>query len=217
MNENEHERKEIWIRTHRAIRHEPVSVDSPAWEWFVNSEAVVWRAQQEAMRPIQERTQAFLRQHPGPAMSLMWPQENWVQYIHLLIEAHVAGYESAPTRETIVQEIVHAAQGVLTHAIEQAITRCIQEEDIVSAASWEGERLSVPPPAPVPLKPSERFAILKRDDYQCRLCGRRARTGSTVALEVDHITPRVKGGTNDPSNLWTLCAECNRGKGINEL
>jgi len=62
-----------------------------------------------------------------------------------------------------------------------------------------------------------RFAILKRDSYRCRLCGMSAKDADSVRLEVDHITPRSKGGTNDPSNLWTLCFSCNRGKGVQEL
>lgn len=67
------------------------------------------------------------------------------------------------------------------------------------------------------LVPSSRFAILKRDGYRCRLCGASSRNGADVQLEVDHITPRARGGTNDPSNLWTLCFACNRGKGVNDL
>lgn len=59
---------------------------------------------------------------------------------------------------------------------------------------------------------SLRFLILKRDNYRCRLCGVTAADGPDVRLEVDHITPRSKGGTDDPSNLWTLCFPCNRGK-----
>lgn len=62
-----------------------------------------------------------------------------------------------------------------------------------------------------------RFRILKRDNYRCRLCGISARDGEQVRLEVDHITPRSKGGTDDPSNLWTLCFACNRGKGVQSL
>jgi len=62
-----------------------------------------------------------------------------------------------------------------------------------------------------------RFAILKRDAYRCRLCGVAAKDADHVRLEVDHITPSSKGGTNDPSNLWTLCFSCNRGKGVQEL
>jgi hypothetical protein len=62
-----------------------------------------------------------------------------------------------------------------------------------------------------------RFAIMKRDEYRCRLCGKAARDDIDTRLEVDHITPRSKGGTNDPSNLWTLCFDCNRGKGTHGL
>jgi 5-methylcytosine-specific restriction endonuclease McrA len=53
-----------------------------------------------------------------------------------------------------------------------------------------------------------RFEILKRDRV-CQLCG----VGRNDAvLEVDHIVPRSKGGSNDPDNLQVLCARCNRGK-----
>jgi 5-methylcytosine-specific restriction endonuclease McrA len=40
-------------------------------------------------------------------------------------------------------------------------------------------------------------------------CGRRA---PDVALEVDHIIPLSKGGTDKPSNLITACFECNSQK-----
>jgi hypothetical protein len=77
-----------------------------------------------------------------------------------------------------------------------------------------------PPNAPqivVPAAPSlrSRFRIFKRDDYRCQICGRTAQEGAR--LEVDHRIPRSKGGTNAPSNLWTLCFECNRGKAAHDL
>jgi 5-methylcytosine-specific restriction endonuclease McrA len=61
----------------------------------------------------------------------------------------------------------------------------------------------------IPLTLSERVFILNRDKKTCRICGRKA---PDVSLEVDHIIPVDKGGTNDPSNLETLCFDCNRGK-----
>jgi 5-methylcytosine-specific restriction endonuclease McrA len=67
------------------------------------------------------------------------------------------------------------------------------------------------------LKPSLRFAILKRDDFRCRICGVTAKDGNEIRLTVDHIVARAKGGTDDESNLWTLCWPCNIGKGINDL
>jgi hypothetical protein len=60
-----------------------------------------------------------------------------------------------------------------------------------------------------------RFAILRRDEFRCRLCGASAADGTT--LHVDHRQPVAKGGTDAWDNLWTLCLECNQGKGTDEL
>jgi len=65
------------------------------------------------------------------------------------------------------------------------------------------------------ISPSLRFDILCRDNRRCRICGATADDG--VRLEIDHIVPVAKGGTDDMSNLWTLCFECNRGKGTKDL
>jgi HNH endonuclease len=54
-----------------------------------------------------------------------------------------------------------------------------------------------------------RFAILERDDFHCRYCGRSA---PRVVLNVDHIVPRSRGGSDDDSNLVSACATCNSGK-----
>jgi len=54
-----------------------------------------------------------------------------------------------------------------------------------------------------------RFEVFKRDDFQCRYCGRRS---PDVVLQVDHITPVALGGTDDEVNLVTSCWECNAGK-----
>ena len=59
-----------------------------------------------------------------------------------------------------------------------------------------------------PVPQSVRYTVLKRDG-KCLLCG----NGSDDApLEVDHIVPRSKGGSNDISNLQVLCRPCNQGK-----
>lgn len=65
----------------------------------------------------------------------------------------------------------------------------------------------------VPLR--ARFAILKRDGFRCQLCG--ATPGDGARLEVDHRVPKAKGGSDDPSNLWALCFDCNRGKGTEDV
>jgi hypothetical protein len=61
------------------------------------------------------------------------------------------------------------------------------------------------------LAPSLRLAILERDRHRCALCGQGPAHGA--ALEVDHITPICRGGTDATDNLRTLCLACNRGKG----
>ena len=33
-------------------------------------------------------------------------------------------------------------------------------------------------------------------------------------LEIDHIIPQAKGGTDDPNNLWLACRLCNGYKGV---
>lgn len=46
--------------------------------------------------------------------------------------------------------------------------------------------------------------------YTCVHCGKKFRKGS---IDIDHIVPQSKGGTNDPKNLQCLCIHCNRSKG----
>ena len=55
-----------------------------------------------------------------------------------------------------------------------------------------------------------RYDILRRDGFKCKICGRSAADG--IKLHVDHIIPFSKGGKTTPSNLRTLCQECNIGK-----
>lgn len=62
---------------------------------------------------------------------------------------------------------------------------------------------------------SLRFDIFRRDNFRCNICGSTASDG--VKLEVDHKVPVAKGGSNELSNLWTLCFKCNRGKGTKDL
>lgn len=71
------------------------------------------------------------------------------------------------------------------------------------------------------IPPKIRVQILKRDNNKCVWCGRGKEDG--VTLHVDHIVPvRSAEGMvmsnvelNDPSNLRTLCNECNLGKSNN--
>lgn len=59
------------------------------------------------------------------------------------------------------------------------------------------------------IKKSIKFEVLKRDSFTCQYCGKSA---PNVVLEIDHILPVSKGGTNAILNLVTSCYDCNRGK-----
>ena len=56
---------------------------------------------------------------------------------------------------------------------------------------------------------SVRFEVLKRSGGRCELCGASSRDNQ---IDVDHIVPRAKGGSNDISNLQALCRTCNAQK-----
>jgi diadenosine tetraphosphate (Ap4A) HIT family hydrolase len=51
-----------------------------------------------------------------------------------------------------------------------------------------------------------RYEVLMRAKFRCELCGVSA---DEKALEVDHIIPRNKGGSDDETNLQALCYSCN--------
>lgn len=56
---------------------------------------------------------------------------------------------------------------------------------------------------------SVRYEVLKRAKYRCELCGAHE---DQIALHVDHIIPRAKGGSDDISNFQALCLTCNTNK-----
>ncbi len=47
-----------------------------------------------------------------------------------------------------------------------------------------------------------RKAVYRRDNYRCALCD------SDSGIQIHHIVPRGRGGTNFPHNLITLCWRC---------
>lgn len=55
----------------------------------------------------------------------------------------------------------------------------------------------------IPIPKKIRDNIFSVYSHKCTICG------SDKKLEIDHIFPYSKGGTNDPSNLQVLCKPCN--------
>jgi hypothetical protein len=56
-----------------------------------------------------------------------------------------------------------------------------------------------------------RMEALNRDDYRCRICGRRASNHVDLELNVHHIIPWEEGGLSERKNLITLCRTCHVG------
>ncbi|CAA9365184.1 MAG: hypothetical protein AVDCRST_MAG68-5135 [uncultured Gemmatimonadetes bacterium] len=54
-----------------------------------------------------------------------------------------------------------------------------------------------------------RHEVMRRDNHTCKYCGA---TAPDVKLTIDHVTPVTLGGSDDPTNLVTACADCNAGK-----
>ena len=104
--------------------------------------------------------------------------------------------------------VVEEADGVVKLTVdgltfeEKANLRAMCEQKIGEFLSsrglstWDYSLLSFDP-----VGESLRYEILTRDRV-CQLCGA---TKEQERLEVDHIVPRSKGGTNDPDNLQVLC------------
>jgi HNH endonuclease len=52
-----------------------------------------------------------------------------------------------------------------------------------------------------------RARILMRDTHRCHWCGGYANT-------VDHVVPRIEGGTDDAANLVAACMRCNSARSM---
>ena len=50
--------------------------------------------------------------------------------------------------------------------------------------------------------------VLNRDGHTCVYCG-----ATDVALQLDHVIPRCRGGNDSPENLAACCKPCNTSKG----
>jgi hypothetical protein len=59
-----------------------------------------------------------------------------------------------------------------------------------------------------------RFSVFARDNFTCVYCGEQP---PAVVLNLEHVIPVCKGGTDDEANLRTACWDCNAGKGDKEI
>jgi 5-methylcytosine-specific restriction endonuclease McrA len=148
-----------------------------------------------AMRKYQKAL-AKMPEAPALVEDLAW------RFIHTAYwQAYYRVYERViPTRDTFHQRFFVA---ILSPMLPAAPRHTQQSKSRSRSQPLRAPRLP---------RLSLRFRILQRDGFRCRLCGLARDDSPDVRLEVDHIVPRSRGGSNDPDNLWVLCFSCNRGK-----
>lgn len=100
-----------------------------------------------------------------------------------------------------------------TKFYEMQESRNAWRERAESMARYVMEQTEAPAPPPVgkprrnPITPLTRYMVYARDEWACKHCG------ATDALQIDHIHPIARGGSDDMDNLQTLCSPCNSRKG----
>ncbi len=121
-----------------------------------------------------------------------------------LVESKEKAPRGALTSRPPVQIHVHENHGKLTvqtDSGEREIGRADADRMRCDAQVCEhGGRNSTTIP------PRVRRQVLARDQNRCQAPG----CGRTRFLEVHHIVPRNRGGTNQADNLITLCGSCHR-------
>lgn len=110
--------------------------------------------------------------------------------------------------QKLVRGIIREFAGLVNEPKPQKVKKTKAKKQTVTQSASLPNQETKKRSRHIPL--SVRFAVLQRDGHKCVSCGN---SPPKVKLEVDHKKPFSKGGSNDISNLQTLCYECNRGKG----
>ena len=148
------------------------------------------------------------------ATSLLAYDQSQVEYYSLRTKAMVG---KVLTNNGVVEPIKDGRQikgyrlTETTHTEDQrAILQAMCDEAIADYISKRGEAIwGHRGPDSGYVSGSVRYNVLKRAKHRCELCGGHE---DQVALHVDHIIPRSKGGSDDISNFQALCVTCNTNK-----
>lgn len=62
---------------------------------------------------------------------------------------------------------------------------------------------------------STKASVRERAGDRCEYCQLHREDSPLAVLHVEHIIPRIHGGTDDPDNLALACIDCNLHKGPN--
>jgi 5-methylcytosine-specific restriction endonuclease McrA len=98
----------------------------------------------------------------------------------------------------VVRLAWHCPMTALSQELVRFDTRLMQDAEISGVEYQQGELLGY----------EVREYLLEKWGRECAYCGQ---TG--IPLEIEHITPRIRGGSNRVSNLSLACHACNQKKG----
>lgn len=179
----------------------------------------MWRSFREQCLALMEAGPHFAWadiELPGP------PHTTLAAHIDRLLGSHpqwmvISSHIYAPGRDT--EEALRLAGGqfvylvpMLVGVIEAALGRhpSVRALHDLLCRHLMAEGEADEDPGPGHISSALRYQVFERDGFRCVMCGATAATGAS--LEVDHIVPRARGGSNAMANLQTLCDRCNRGK-----
>ena len=148
------------------------------------------------------------------ATSLLAYDQSQVEYYTLRTKAMVG---KVLTNNGVVEPIKDGRQitgyrltGTTHTEAQRATLEAMCDEAISSYISKRGEAIwGHRGPDSGYVSGSIRYNVLRRAKHRCELCGGHE---DQVALHVDHIIPRSKGGPDDISNFQALCMTCNTNK-----
>jgi len=109
---------------------------------------------------------------------------------------------AGPAAQIVVRQCPDCERAAVTTS--RGETRLAPAQLAALACDARVQRPGKPNRATIP--PSVRAAVLARDRHRCATPGCR----SAHFLEVHHVMPRGKGGSNREDNLITLCSRCHR-------
>ena len=65
------------------------------------------------------------------------------------------------------------------------------------------------------MSPARRARVRERGGDRCEYCQLRQEDSPLAVLHVEHVVPRIHGGSDDLDNLALACIDCNLHKGPN--
>ncbi|MBK7189467.1 MAG: HNH endonuclease [bacterium] len=114
------------------------------------------------------------------------------------------GAEAPRAHRAPVQIVVHQCPDCAAATVTTATGERPLAPAQVAALACDAQVLEPGRPNRATIPPRVRRAVLARDRHRCTTPG----CGATAFLEVHHVVPRRRGGSNQAANLVTLCGRC---------